>query len=132
MQRTQLESKNNNSSDVNNNSNNRQFIEPSRILPDKRCSITWFLQHSINISALIRSRSSAAVGAFSPKYSILVHVTSDRNCHMWMLSVWPSACLFIPGQEILLLMQCEKFQLFCKQMPTVLQRETNTDQRKCR
>lgn len=131
MQRTQLESKNNNSCDVNNNSNKGQFIEPSRILPYKRSSITWFLQRSINISALKRLHSSAVVGAFSPKYSALIHVTSDRNCHTWMLSVWSSTCLFIPGQEILLLKQCEKLQLFHKQIPTVLQRGTNMDHRKC-
>lgn len=49
-----------------------------------------------------------------------------------MLRVWSSACLFSPGQEILLLKQCEKINIFHKQMPTLLQRASNTDQRKCR
>lgn len=126
MQRTQLESKNNNSSDVNNNSNN-EFIESSRILPYKRrCSISWFFV------AQYKLFSSTFAGAFLPNYSILVHVSPDRNCHTLMLRVWSSACLFIPGQEMLLLKQCEKLHLFCKQMPTLLQRAINIDQRKCR
>lgn len=83
-------------------------------------------------TALKRSRSSTVVGAFPPNYSILVHVSSDRNCHTLMGRVWSSACLFIPGQGILLLKQCEKLHLFHKQMPTLLQRANSTDQQKYR